>query len=184
MERIESPVIIRAAVADDLSAFQELRLEALYNHDSAFTADYEQQAAKPITYWQESLFRNIDSSSGIIYFAVVDQLLVGMIGLGRVLSPKQQHSAHIWGIYIRSDWRGLRIADRLIAHCLDWARTQPEKIRVVKLGVVASNVGAVRCYLRCGFSIYGVEPEAILTDGVYHDELLMVRRLTDLDGSA
>jgi RimJ/RimL family protein N-acetyltransferase len=158
-----------------LLAYQTLRLEALRHHQDAFMADYEQQAARSIEYWQESLFRNINSPSGVIYFAVVDQSLVAMMGIGRVVLPKQQHSANIWGVYIRPDWRGFRIADDLVAHGLDWARSQ--QIRVVKLGVMATNVGAVRCYLRCGFSVYGVEPEAILVDGVYHDELLMIRRL-------
>jgi RimJ/RimL family protein N-acetyltransferase len=43
----------------------------------------------------------------------------------------------------------------------------------VRLGVVATNASAIRLYLRHGFSVYGVEREALFVDGVYHDELLM-----------
>jgi RimJ/RimL family protein N-acetyltransferase len=28
---------------------------------------------------------------------------------------------------------------------------------------------------RCGFTVYGVDPQTILHDGVYYDELLMSR---------
>jgi RimJ/RimL family protein N-acetyltransferase len=37
-------------------------------------------------------------------------------------------------------------------------------------------VAAIRCYNRCGFTVYGVEPQAIRHDGVMYDELLMARQ--------
>jgi L-amino acid N-acyltransferase YncA len=81
----------------------------------------------------------------------------------------------VWGVYVRAAWRGRRVADRLIEACIEWAR--PHGVRVAKLAVITSNAAAIRCYLRCGFSVYGVEPQVIHVDGVYHDELLMVRYL-------
>ena len=175
MTPTDPAITIRAALPDDAPAYQALRLTALRQHQDAFMADYEQQAARPAEYWQENLNSHIDNPGGILYFAVADQRLVGMIGIRRTVMPKQQHSAYIWGVYVNPDWRGRRIADSLIDKCLDWAGLN--QVRVVKLGVIASNASAIRCYLRCGFTIYGVEPEAISSNGAYHDELLMVRRL-------
>ena len=102
-------------------------------------------------------------------------VLVGMTGIYRDASPKTQHNGNIWGVYVRSGWRGLRIADQLIEACIAWARQR--QIRLVRLAVITSNASAMQCYLRCGFSGYGVDPEVIYSGGVYHDELLMVRKL-------
>ena len=77
-----------------------------------------------------------------------------------------------WGVFVSPDWRGLRIADYIIKKCLDWG--QAHGVVVAKLGVNTSNMPAIRCYNRCGFSVYGLEPKAIYYDGVFYDELLMV----------
>jgi RimJ/RimL family protein N-acetyltransferase len=50
-------------------------------------------------------------------------------------------------------------------------------MRLVQLGVVTTNASAIRLYLRCGFTVYGVEPESIQHNGIYYDELLMARKL-------
>jgi RimJ/RimL family protein N-acetyltransferase len=59
-----------------------------------------------------------------------------------------------------------------------WAKAR--KIILVKLGVAATNISAIRCYERCGFSTYGTEPRAIFYEGKYYDEFLMSRSLDDL----
>jgi RimJ/RimL family protein N-acetyltransferase len=69
----------------------------------------------------------------------------------------------------------LRLADGLVAACVNWARTLG--VRIVKLAVVTTNTAAIRCYARCGFRVYGVEPQALYYDGVFHDELLMARTI-------
>jgi RimJ/RimL family protein N-acetyltransferase len=48
--------------------------------------------------------------------------------------------------------------------------------------VVTTNAPAIRCYARHGFTVYGVEPEVIFANGVYYDELLMLRRLAPPGG--
>jgi len=50
-------------------------------------------------------------------------------------------------------------------------------MRFVKLGVAATNASALKSYLRLGFRVYGVEPQVIFYDGVYYDELLMVKEI-------
>jgi len=166
------PITVRPTQEGDAAAFRELRLEALKNHPEAFGADYESNLALPIAHWQERLR---DASKGPIYLAVAGDTLVGMAGIYRDTSPKMQHNGNIWGVYVRSSWRGLRIADQLIGTCIAWA--QQQQIRLVRLAVVTSNIPAIRCYIRCGFSVYGVDPEVIYSNGVYHDELLMVCKL-------
>ncbi|MBC7249859.1 MAG: GNAT family N-acetyltransferase [Anaerolineae bacterium] len=168
-------VTIRAAREEDAPAYRDLRLEALRNHPEAFSSDYAANLAKPMTFWTERLRSDSTDSTVMTYFAVHDQQLIGMCGITHTDSPKIRHSANIVGMYVRPDWRGFRIAEGLITICMDWARTQG--VKIVKLAVVTTNTRAIRCYARCGFQVYGIEPQALYYDGVFYDELLMTRAI-------
>jgi len=166
-------VTIRPAREEDAPAYRDLRLEALQNHPVAFSADYAANLAKPMTFWTEAVSPDNPNSAIMIHFAVHDQQLIGMCGITRTSSPKIRHSAFLVGMYVRPDWRGLRIAERLVTACVDWARTR--KVKIVKLGVATMNTPAIRCYARCGFQVYGIEPQALCYDRVFYDELWMAR---------
>jgi RimJ/RimL family protein N-acetyltransferase len=165
------PISLRPAQESDALAFRELRLEALRNHPEAFSADYALNEAEPPTFWSNRL-RTL-GNDGRLYFAIHEDKLIGMCGIGRGNSPKTRHSATIWGVYVKSAWRGSQIAEGLINECAQWAKTH--EIKLLKLGVVTTNTAAIRCYLRCGFTVYGVEPQAIYCNDRLYDELLMAR---------
>ena len=112
---------------------------------------------------------------GVIFFAEVNSKLIGMTGIRKGESTKTKHGAYIWGVYIHPEWRGLHIAEELIRTCIDWAKERG--VEIVKLGVVTTNASAIRCYERCGFTIYGTEPRGIFYDGRYYDEYLMFKLL-------
>jgi RimJ/RimL family protein N-acetyltransferase len=176
-------VTIRPTREADAVAFRELRLEALRTHPEVFGADYDESLARPIEFWQERVRDGAGSDLGITYVAVpssrlrpgADGALVGMTGIYRDNHRKMRHSGMIWGVYVLPEWRGTGIAGALIEACVVWAREHG--LRLVKLSVVTTNAAAIRRYVRCGFSVYGVEPEVIYYNGVYYDELLMIRRL-------
>ena len=175
LQTAHGPVSIRPVVEADVAAFRDLRLGALQAHPEAFESDYESNLAQPPEFWQERVRRNTGSDMSIIYVASTGEALVGMTGIYRPESVKARHSALIWGVYVRPVWRGQGVADALMMACLDWARQNG--VRIVKLGVATNNIAAIRRYLRCGFTVYGVEPEVIQWQGVYYDELLMIRKL-------
>lgn len=168
---------IRLCATSDAPAFRELRLEALRSHPEAFSADYATNEQFPPAFWSERLSQNTNSGQQAIFFAVADGELIGMSGVRRGDSPKTQHGAMIWGVYVRPVWRGHRLAERLIAACVGWARDH--QVRLVKLAVVTTNIAAIRSYARSGFTVYGVEPQAIELAERCYDELLMVKHLTD-----
>lgn len=169
------PVTIRAVREDDLAGYRRLRLEALCAHPEAFGADYDQQAALPDDHWLAMLRRGIGTPQRITYVADAGADLAGMLGIYRLDGPKMQHTAVIWGVYVRAAWRGAGVADALLTAAIDWA--QAHQVRAVKLSVVTTNRAAIRCYMRHGFYVYGVEPEVIASGGAWHDELLMRRAL-------
>lgn len=168
-------ITLRPAVEEDIAPLRDLRLEALRTHPTMFSADFTTHFDQPMPFWTEWMQQRTSARAGIIQVAGAEQNLVGMSGLHRQDAPKTRHSGTIWGVYVRPDWRGLQIAERLIAECMAWARTQ--QMRLVKLSVVTTNTVAIRCYTRCGFTVYGLDPQAIHYNGVYYDELLMARQL-------
>jgi GNAT superfamily N-acetyltransferase len=171
MPTTNTSINIRQAAEPDAAAYRELRLEALCNHPEAFTHDYDTYKKKPLSYWEERL-RELNHEN-MIFFAVHEARLVGMCGLLRGTSIKSQHNSLITGMYVQPAWRGQGIADALIEACIDWA--QALSTTVVRLAVVTTCTSAIRCYQRCGFTEYGIEPQMIYHDGVMYDELLMIR---------
>jgi RimJ/RimL family protein N-acetyltransferase len=168
-------VKIRVAQVEDASRLRELRLEALLDAPVAFAADYERTAAEPPERWVQRINEYAQGNQSVIYVAEAEGKLVGMTGLGRGHWQKTEHGGVIWGVYVQPAWRGMHIAEALIEGCIGWGKGLG--ITVVKLGVVTHNAAAIRCYLRCGFAVYGVDPQAICYNEIKYDELLMARFL-------
>jgi ribosomal protein S18 acetylase RimI-like enzyme len=169
-------ISIREANPKDAIPFRELRLYALLESPTAFSADYQRNLSHPPHYWEDMLSMHADEST--IFLAEHESNLIGMTGIARGGSPKTRHSATIWGVYVRPQWRGLHIAEALINACFSWARAR--KIMAARLGVTATNTSATRCYERCGFRITGTEPRAVYYEEQYHDFYMMYRPLDDL----
>lgn len=176
MTRIDTSrgtITLRMAGAADVRAFRDIRLEGLRDAPAAFGSDYATQVLYPMAFWEERL--RISGQEGAYFFAAHAGAVIGLCGIMRGRPPKTSHTATIISVYVRQDWRGLHIAEAMIEQCVGWAREHG--VTILKLGVVTSNAAALACYTRCGFSIYGTEPSALLVDGVYYDEALMARRL-------
>ncbi len=162
-------VLLREAEPTDAIPFRELRLGALQDSPIAFSADYQKNLHQPDKYWEDMLTMQSDEST--IFLAANEANLIGMTGVAPGNSPKTRHAAVIWGVYVQPEWRGLHIAEELINSCLAWAKARA--IVIARLGVAANNKSAVRCYERCGFTIYGTEPRALFYEGNYYDFHLM-----------
>lgn len=167
-------IVIREGNPGDVVKYRELRLLALQDSPTAFSADYQVNYNYPMSFWEGRL--RFDEY-GVIFFAEYDSKLIGMTGIHKGESPKTKHGAYVWGVYIHPAWRGLHIAEELINICLEWAK--PHDVEIVKLGVTSTNASAIRCYERCGFTIYGTEPRGIFYEGKYYDEYLMSKLLDD-----
>lgn len=167
--------LIRPVRLDDAEAYRALRLKALQEHPEAFGADYALSEARPIEYWTNMMLQGQGNDQRITFVAEHAGKLVGMMVIMRGDVPKTAHNANIYSVYVDPSARGLGLGDGLMEACLDWAKRQA--LRLVKLSVVASNASALKLYLRHGFVVYGVEPEALYVNDSYHDELLLVLRL-------
>jgi ribosomal protein S18 acetylase RimI-like enzyme len=158
-------ILIREAGPQDAISFRKLRLHALQDSPTAFSADHQRNLNHPPKYWEDMLTMHSDEST--IFLAVHENNLIGMTGIARGGSPKIRHSATIWGVYVHPEWRGLHLAEELIQACFRWARART--IVAARLGVTTTNRSAIRCYERCGFQITGTEPRAVFYEGQYYD---------------
>ncbi|MBN2355938.1 GNAT family N-acetyltransferase [candidate division KSB1 bacterium] len=170
---VKDKITIRPAVADDAASLRDIRLEALAHHPVAFAADYSMTEAESTEVWVKLISEYAALKKGVVCIAAVDNQIIGMVGLVREKWPKTHHSAYVWGVYVKQDWRGKGVAAALLETCTSWGELHG--LSVIKLGVTTTNTPAIRCYDRCGFQIYGVEPMVIYYEGVFYDEFLMVK---------
>jgi RimJ/RimL family protein N-acetyltransferase len=175
-------VTIRPIRPDDADRLRELRLEALRTCPIALTADLGEAESRPPEWWRDKAEQSVGAGAALIVLAETDAAdpggagrLAGMAGVWASRNPKLAHAGTLWGVFVGPAFRGTGVGSRLVRACVDWAREKP--LAVVRLGVSAGNDAAVRCYERCGFVPYGVEPMTVKWDGRYYDELLMALRL-------
>jgi ribosomal protein S18 acetylase RimI-like enzyme len=166
---------VRLIRESDLSAFKALRLEALRLHPYAFGMDFEEDSREPDSVWVERVRKAVSDPDSAIVVADAGTELAGMVGIWRNKGAKCRHAAGIWGVYVREQYRGQRLGQRMIEQALDRCRSR--QIRIVRLAVADTNAAAIRCYERCGFAASGISREEIRVGDVYHDELLMSRKL-------
>jgi RimJ/RimL family protein N-acetyltransferase len=165
MNTSNGPIVIRQSRRADAASFRELRLGALLDSPTSFSMDYEIASMQSLKYWQDTL--TIDDDESAIFLAEHEVQLIGMTGIARGRSPKTRHAADVWGVYVAPPWRGLQIAEELIKSCLTWAKTRA--IVIARLEVTTNNKPAIRCYERCGFTIYATESRALFHVGRYYD---------------
>ncbi len=171
IESIRGAVSIRPAGPADAGRLRDLRLESLAGHPQAFSSDYASSSKEPLANWVERLERFQKGVDERMHVAEAGGGLVGMAGIFRDPRPKIRHAATIFSVYVNPAWRGLQIGDRLVNANLEWAASH--EVVFVRLAVITVNASAINCYLRCGFTVYGVEPKSICYEGHYYDELLM-----------
>ncbi len=145
--------LIREIKESDLAQYRDLRLEALRVAPFAFGAEYAESLALPGSTWLERLRGNVNNHQQTIFVAEKSGLLLGMTGVQRSVGVKRQHSATVWGVYVRSSARGQGMAGTLLAHAMLWA--QQMGVTRLELHVNAANTKALELYQRAGFVIAG-----------------------------
>jgi ribosomal protein S18 acetylase RimI-like enzyme len=165
-------MLIRRLLPADADAYLALRLAALRECPSAFSSSYEEECDTPLAEIEARF-----APGGRNLFGAFDgEVLVGMAGAGREASLKTRHKGYIRSVYVAPSHRGTGLGKRLFEHALAFACAM-EGVRQVQLIVTAGNGAAVALYESLGFTVYGREPRALLVDGVYYDDLYMVREV-------
>ncbi len=160
---------IRPLTAADATAYRTLRLQALRDHPEAFGASYEDEVARSL----EMTARRLDGGPlNCVFGAFVGADLVGTAGF--IIpdgSAKSRHKGLLVGVHVAPAHRGRAIGRALVAAVIDHARAH---VVLLQAGVGVDNAPALRLYESLGFRRYGLEDKALLVDGVFIDEALIV----------
>ena len=106
-------------------------------------------------------------------------LLCATLGMYRDTGEKTLHKAHLFAMFVAAQNRCQGLARRLLDIAIEHARSL--NLHQLMLGCNASNHSALRLYEQAGFQAYGLEPAALLVDGEFFDEVLMVLQLKQRD---
>jgi ribosomal protein S18 acetylase RimI-like enzyme len=161
---------VRRLTSDDAEAFRSIRLEALKEYPEAYGSTFEREASEPITYFTERL------ESSHIFGVFRQESLVGVAGFRAMDGPKDRHKGFIWGMYVQRSLQGSGAAELLLENLIVHARS---RVELVQLTVTANNLRGFRFYQKMGFSVFGIEQRALKQNGVYFDEIWMVRFLKE-----
>ena len=173
----KGPVTIRPTREADAEAYRELRLEGLRTVPTAFGSDVASTTARPLAQWHQQMRDGAGDGDTLSCVAEAAGELVAMTVFVQETGVKTRHQANVYSVYLQPAWRGLGLIDGLVAAGLAWATSRG--VRLVKLSVSSTNTPAIRAYTRLGFQVYGIDPEAILWEGRYYNELLMYKRVED-----
>jgi ribosomal protein S18 acetylase RimI-like enzyme len=166
---VKPPFTIRHFTPADAADYRVIRLAALKNAPEAFGSTYESEAARPLSGWEERL-----ATPGA-FGAYMGGDIVGMARFVQDAgSAKERHKGSVYGMYVAPQARGQGIGAALLSALIEHASGIVEQLR---LGVVDTNIAAIRLYQKHGFEIYGKELRALKTDTGYSNELLMALRM-------
>jgi ribosomal protein S18 acetylase RimI-like enzyme len=160
---------IRRLTPTDADAFFAMRLRCMaeaYDYFRSSVADIEADGI-------EDCVRRLASPHVRIVGAFQNDTLVGIGGIAREARDKLNHKALLWGMFVASEAAGqgvgTAIVDALIAEAQGFVRS-------LTLTLAADNDRARMLYERCGFTVYGREPQSVRQgENQYIDELLMWR---------
>jgi ribosomal protein S18 acetylase RimI-like enzyme len=169
----EDSVEIRILTEYDVNDFWKLRLRALREEPSAFSASYEEAVSKPIEEIVNRFSQQWSGAENYILGSFKNGSLTGMVGFSREQRTKLKHKGNIWGMYISPEVRGEGIGRLLLAEVIRRS-SNLEGLEQIVLTVTSGNKPAMRLYENIGFRSYGIEKRALRIGLNYFDDIFMV----------
>jgi ribosomal protein S18 acetylase RimI-like enzyme len=148
-------VTIRRLTPADARAYQAIRGEALEQAPLAFSASPEDDLARSA----EFVVRSLADPAQAVFGAFAPDV-AGMIGVYRDRHLKAAHKCHLFGLYVAPPRRSAGIGRRLVEAAVAFARSLPG-VTQVHAGVTDRAPEAAALYRDLGFTVWGVEPEAL-----------------------
>lgn len=108
-----------------------------------------------------------------ILVAVIDDEIVGVIGLHTSSRPRVNHRGEI-GMMVRDDWQGKGVGAAMMRAVIDLADKWLNLARI-ELTVFTDNESAIALYRKFGFEIEGTHRKYAFRDGEFVDAYAMAR---------
>ncbi|WP_161880369.1 GNAT family N-acetyltransferase [Deinococcus alpinitundrae] len=167
------PTMIRVLQAEDAALYRPLRLCALSEDPAAYLTSPEEFAARSLA---EIAGQLAPTETAFTLGAFAGAQLVGMATLVRAGRLKLRHRADVMAVYVAPEVRGQGAATSLLGALIQQARQLPG-LDVLGLNVTEPQLAARQLYLKLGFSVWGVQPDALRQAGEPLTELHMQLRL-------
>ncbi len=164
---------IRELVKSDAADFQALRLRALKEYPTIFSASYEVEREWPVERFADQLPETPDSTEAFMLGCFVDGELAASMAFFRYDWPKTMHIGRIVAVHVAAEHQGYGYGRKMAEVALKRAKTLPG-LTTIQLTATTNNTPAISLYESMGFEICGTTPRAMLVDGEYFDEHLMV----------
>lgn len=162
--KIDEKLTIKRLPAERWQEYREIRMTGLETDPLAFMSSFQEEERYPENLWKERITNQI--------FAEIDFRIVGLIGFLVRTRQKERHIADIFGLYVRREYGGKGIGDRLLKDAV-LTISSSAGVRKIELGIIANQKAAITLYERNGFSIAGKLSAELFLDGEFFDEILM-----------
>jgi len=147
---------------------RKLRLESLKESPLAFGSTVGEDHALKESEWKKRMRG--------AYFALADDVPVGMIVCAFNKDVKFRHVAEIYSFYVREGSRGKGVGSGLIGRALRMAQRKKDVVKV-RLYVNRQQRTALRMYFKTGFEVVGTLNREMKVGGRFYTMLVMEKRI-------
>ncbi|TVY03994.1 GNAT family N-acetyltransferase [Paenibacillus cremeus] len=165
---------IRVLDEPDARSYQEIRLSALKINPEAFGSTYERE----VIFSLETVIERMKPTRDKFVLGAFNDngSLVGIVAFVRESGLKTAHKGNVFGMYVAPEMRGQGLAKTLMLELIRKAK-DCDGLEQINLAVISENGIAKKLYKSLGFTVYGVEHNALKYNGQYFDEDFMVLKV-------
>jgi ribosomal protein S18 acetylase RimI-like enzyme len=143
-------IVIEPVTLENLPAFKAVRLRALLEDPSAFSATHEKESQFSDSEWLARV-DGMSGEKGIGFLATDCNAVCGLVAA--FLSDTQPNEAHVVSMWTAPEHRRRGAGRLLIEAVAHWAREHDS--RTLQVMVTSVNEPAIRFYQRLGFAKTG-----------------------------
>jgi RimJ/RimL family protein N-acetyltransferase len=157
--------------ASHIDKYRAIRLECLKNYPQNFGSLYEDELQSSQLKFDKIITENNDTN--FLYGAFDGENLVGICGCIKENRVKTKHTAEISHMYLEKEYGGKGIATELLKLSIGKVFSNVIAEQII-LGVVASNLQAIKLYKAIGFEQYGFFENYYKFDNKYESLVMMI----------
>ena len=150
-------IIISLLDRSDWRSYKTIQLEALRIDQQAFGSSYKDWAIASDEKWQERAF----NSGTKIVLARDGNRPIGLVGYH---VKDNSEEAHLWGMFVATEYRRKGIGKKLLEKIIELAKKIPN-VKKISLDVNPEQVSAIELYKSIGFTETG-KRNYLMGDGV------------------
>jgi ribosomal protein S18 acetylase RimI-like enzyme len=137
------PTTIRKLTPTDAPHYRDFRLYALRRYPLAFGSDYNDESAKPLSFYGGRIAAKESPDDFLLGAFDGQNTLIGTVGFARSARRSERHKATLYGMAVREDCSGRGIGKALVDAFIAEARNVPGLLQIM-LSVTDSNEPAKR----------------------------------------